>query len=275
MNAATKPFFEISLAQWSLHRALFAQKLANLDFAKAARTFGIDAVEYVNRFFQDKATDKDYLAEMNRRAEGEGVRNLLIMCDGEGRLGDPDKASRLRAVSNHYRWVEAAKFLGCHSIRVNAASEGTFDEQLELAADGLRRLTEFASELDIHVIVENHGGLSSHGGWLTQVIRGVDHPYCGTLPDFGNFKVRDDEWYDRYKGVEELMPFAKAVSAKSHEFDDDGNDTKTDYFRMMTIVINAGYRSYVGIEYEGDGLDEPEGILATKRLLERVRENFV
>jgi L-ribulose-5-phosphate 3-epimerase len=275
MNAANEPFFQISLAQWSLHRALFAKKLAHLDFAKAARTFGIDAVEYVNRFFQDKANDKDYLKEMKRRAEGEGVKSLLIMCDGEGRLGDPNKAERLRAVSNHFRWVEAAKFLGCHSIRVNAASEGNFDEQRDLAADGLRRLTEFSSELDIDVIVENHGGLSSNGRWLSEVMSRVDHPRCGTLPDFGNFKVSDGDWYDRYKGVEELMPFAKAVSAKSHEFDASGNDTQTDYFRMMGIVINAGYRSYVGIEYEGDGLDEPEGILATKRLLERVRDNFV
>lgn len=193
------------------------------------------------------------------------------MCDGEGALGDPDDTKRTQAVENHYRWVTAAAFLGCHSIRVNAQSTGAFEEQQRLAADGLRRLTEFGAQHNINVIVENHGGLSSNGAWLAGVMRAVDHPRCGTLPDFGNFRVADDEWYDRYQGVRELMPFAKAVSAKSHDFDDQGNERHTDYMRMMRIVLDAGYRGWVGIEYEGDELPEPEGIRATKVLLERVR----
>jgi sugar phosphate isomerase/epimerase len=193
------------------------------------------------------------------------------MCDGEGALGDPDDAARTTAVENHYRWVEAARHLGCHSIRVNAQSRGTPDEQRALAADGLRRLTEFAAERDINVIVENHGGLSSNGTWLTSVMRAVDHPRCGTLPDFGNFQIGEGEWYDRYQGVAELMPFAKAVSAKSHDFDEQGNETGTDFMRMMHIVLDAGYRGHVGIEYEGSRLSEPDGIRATKALLERVR----
>jgi L-ribulose-5-phosphate 3-epimerase len=267
--------FRISLAQWSLHKTLFAGKLDNLDFARTAREgFGIHAIEYVNQFFTDKAKDETYLGEMKRRAEANGVKSLLIMVDGEGRLGDPDPGKRSEAVENHHKWVAAAKFLGCHSIRVNAASEGAYEEQAKLAADGLRRLAEYGASHDLNVIVENHGGLSSNGAWLVEVMKKVDHPRCGTLPDFGNFRVSDDETYDRYEGVAEMMPYAKAVSAKSHEFDAEGNETQTDYGRMMRIVIDAGYRGYVGIEFEGDGLDEPEGIRRTKVLLERVRDEM-
>ena len=265
------PLFRISLAEWSLHRTLRAGRLDNLDFPGAARTdYGLDAVEYVNSFFKDKAEDRSYLRDLQGRADAHGVTSLLIMCDGEGALGDPDADLRTRAVENHYRWVTAAAFLGCHSIRVNAQSSGSPDEQRRLAADGLRRLTEFAEQHEINVIVENHGGLSSNGAWLASVMTAVDHPRCGTLPDFGNFRVAEDEMYDRYRGVAELMPFAKAVSAKSHDFDDLGNERDTDYMRMMRIVLDAGYRGYVGIECEGETLPEPEGIRATKALLERV-----
>ena len=274
-QSSKEPLFKISLAQWSLHRSLRNGEIDNLDFARIAKKeFGIEAIEYVNQFFADKAKDQNYLQQMKKRKDDEGVLNLLIMCDGEGHLGDPDEEKRTQAVENHYKWVEAAKFLGCHSIRVNAHSEGSYEEQMKLAADGLRRLTEFGAEHDINVIVENHGGLSSNGKWLVGVMKMVDHPRCGTLPDFGNFRISDDEQYDRYQGVKELMPYAKAVSAKSHDFDEAGNETGTDYLRMMKIVVNAGYKGYVGIEYEGDQLDEFEGIKATKQLLARVRDEI-
>ena len=208
------------------------------------------------------------------RCDDYGVRSLLIMCDGEGALGDPDEAARTQAVENHYRWVEAARFLGCHSIRVNAQSAGTADEQRDLAADGLRRLTEFAAPMEINVVVENHGGWSSNGQWLASVMEAVDHPRCGTLPDFGNFQTSPGEWYDRYQGMAELMPYAKAVSAKSHAFDEQGNETQTDFFRTVGIVYEAGYRGFLGIEYEGTELSEPDGIRATKALLERVIATF-
>ena len=270
-----KPLFQISLAQWSLHKALFAKQLDNLDFAKVSKNeYGITAVEYVNQFFKDKAKDQTYLSEMKKRAKDLGVENRLIMIDGEGALGDADPAKRLQAVENHYKWVEAAKFLGCFCIRVNAQSSGSYDEQLERAADGLRRLTEFGAKHKISVIVENHGGLSSNGEWLSAVIKKVKHPRCGTLPDFGNFNLGNGQQYDRYKGVKELMPLAKAVSAKSHDFDEQGNEIHTDYKRMMQIVLDAGYHSYVGIEYEGNKLSEAEGIRATKKLLERVRSEL-
>ncbi len=273
--AKPEPLFRISLAEWSLHRALGAGELDHLDFARAAvEDYGCEGVEYVNTFFFDRAEDQTYLAEMMMRADDQGIPSLLIMCDREGRLGDPDAAARTTAVENHYKWLGAAQFLRCHSIRVNAASEGSFEEQQRLAADGLRRLCERGDEHGLNVIVENHGGLSSNGAWLAGVMELVDHPRCGTLPDFGNFRIAGDEWYDYYTGVEELMPYAKAVSAKSYDFDDQGNDTRLDYERLLRIVLDAGYRGYVGIEYEGEGLSEPDGIRATKALLERIRETL-
>ena len=270
VDPVAAPRFKISLAEWSLHKTLFAGKLDNLDFPKAAKQqFGIDAVEYVNQFFKDKAKDSDYLAELTKRAADEGVTNVLVMCDGLGNLGDPDSAARAKAIENHFPWVEAAKRLGCHSIRVNASSAGSFEEQQKLAADGLGRLADYASQMQMNVIVENHGGLSSNGAWLAGVMQLVAKPNCGTLPDFGTFHD-----YDRYRGVEELMPFAKGVSAKSHEFDDAGNEVRTDYERMLRLVVGAGYHGYVGIEYEGTALPEADGILATKKLLDRIRANM-
>ncbi|QYK48538.1 MAG: sugar phosphate isomerase/epimerase [Phycisphaeraceae bacterium] len=267
----------ISLAQWSLHRALFAKELDNLDFARTAReSYGIEAVEYVNAFFFDKARDASYIGEMRKRADGEGVKSLLIMCDREGELAHSDEAKRKQSVENHRKWLEAAAALGCHSIRVNAAGDAPWDERMRHAADGLRALVDLAEPYGLNVIVENHGSLSSNGEWLAGVMKMVDHPRCGTLPDFGNFcldwsRASDPEaWYDRYKGVSELMPYAKGVSAKSHEFDADGNEVRTNYRRMMKIVRDSGYTGYVGIEYEGDKHSEPEGIRLTKALLDLI-----
>ena len=199
---ASAPWFEISLAQWSLNRAFRAGTLDAMDFARIAkRDYGISAIEYVNQFYMETLTD-GVVAELRKRADGEGVTSILIMCDREGRLGDPDLAERGKAVSNHHRWVHAAKTLGCHAIRVNAASLGTFEEQQKLAADGLRALAQYADGYGINVIVENHGGLSSNGSWLAGVMKLAAHPRVGTLPDFGNFRISPTEEYDRYKGTE-------------------------------------------------------------------------
>lgn len=273
--------FRISLAQWSLHRAIFAGEIDPLEFPRIARQdYEIEAVEYVNQFYVDHGQDAPYLKKLRSVADGEGVRSLLIMCDGEGALGDPHPSLRKEAVENHRKWLEAARLLGCHSIRVNAASDPDLDpeEQQRLVADGLRALCEIADPYSIDVLVENHGGPSSNGEWLAGLIQKVDHPRAGTLPDFGNFLIEADAadpsgglWYDRYRGVGELMPYAKAVSAKSHDFDEHGAETATDFTRMMQIVLDAGYRGWVGIEYEGSTLSEPDGIRATKTLLERVR----
>jgi len=206
-----KPPFRISLAQWSLHKTFFGKKADAADFPKIAKKdYGIEAVEYVNQFYKDKKGKAEYFTTLRKSCDDLGVTSVLIMCDGEGALGDADPKKRTKAVENHYAWVEAAKTLGCHSIRVNAQSSGTPDEQTERAADGLRALTEWAAKLQIHVIVENHGGLSSNGAWLAGVMKKVNLPGCGTLPDFGNFNLGNGKEYDRYLGVTELMPFAKA-----------------------------------------------------------------
>lgn len=269
-------FFKISLAEWSLNKQLFGGQLTNMDFpAKAKNDFGINAVEYVNQFFKDKAKDQAYLSELKQRCGDLGVTSVLIMCDGEGGLGDTQEKRRMEAVENHKKWVEAAQFLGCHSIRVNAYGEGSREDVAKAATDGLGRLSQFAKDFKVNVIVENHGGYSSDGKWLSKVIADTKMDNCGTLPDFGNFCITRDnneckEWYDRYLGTEEMMPFAKGVSAKAMDFDESGNCVETDYSKMLRIVKEAGYRGHIGIEYEGGKLSEDEGIRATKALLERV-----
>lgn len=261
----------ISLAQWSLHRAIFSGSLDPLRFPEVTMTrYGLAGCEYVNAFYKDKIGTKGYLAKLKKVADDHGVASLLIMCDGEGALGDEDEKKRIQAVDNHKRWLEAAKFLGCHAIRVNAYSTGSWEEQLDRAADGLARLSEVAKGYDLDVVVENHGGLSSNGAWLAEVMKRVDRPNCGTLPDFGNFDLGGGRSYDRYRGVTELMPFAKAVSAKSRAFKKDGEEAETDFRRMMKIVQDAEFEGWVGIEWEGGTPSEHDGILATKRLLEKV-----
>ena len=268
---AEGPAFRISLAQWSFHRELFGGEMDNLEFAHRAASLGLFAVEYVNQFFMDRAGDDRYFQRMKDRSDSAGVRNLLIMCDGQGAVGDPDPVARARVVDSHHKWIEAATLLGCRAIRVNAESRGDYAEQQALAADGLRRLCELADGYRMDVLVENHGGLSSDGAWLAGVMEKVDHPRIGTLPDFGNFRISAEEEYDRYRGVEELMPWARAVSAKSYAFDAAGNETTIDYERMMDIVLAAGYDGYVGIEFEGSGSAE-QGVRRTKALLERIRD---
>ncbi|GAA4173657.1 MULTISPECIES: TIM barrel protein [Sphingobacterium] len=264
---AKKDWFDISLAEWSLHKTLFKGDLNNLDFPViAAKKYGIYGVEYVNQFFKDKANDNNYLTELNMRAKDNGVRNVLIMVDGEGNLGDEDETKRKQAVQNHYKWISAANFLGCHAIRVNAAGKGTPDEVSKRVVESLTALSDIGKKAGISIIVENHGGISSHGDWLAKTLKAVGSKYCGSLPDLGNFYE-----YDRYQGVTDLMPYAHGVSAKTHDFDANGNEIQIDYERMLKIVKKAKFKGYVGIEYEGSKLSEEEGIFATKKLLERLR----
>lgn len=259
-------FFRISLAEWSLNGALFDGKLDNLDFpAYAKERFDIHAVEYVNQFFP--SASKKYARELLRRTTDLNINNVLIMIDGEGELGDQYEPKRKRSVERHFAWIECAEVLGCHSIRVNAAGSGSKEEVASAVIKSLTELCTFADDYGINVIVENHGGYSSNGAWLASVISEVGMDNCGTLPDFGNFMISRTESYDRYKGVRELMPYAKGVSAKSRAFDDQGHEINSDYFRLLKIVKEAGYRGYIGIEYEGRNLSEDEGIMATKKLL--------
>ena len=273
------PLYKISLAEWSINQPLRKGTMQHLDFAKIARSAGIDAIEYVNQFFMDKATDASYLAEMNARAKGEGVTQVLIMCDQEGSLGDPDAAKRQQAVENHHKWVTAAKTLGCHSIRVNAYSAGTPEEQGKLVADGLHKLCEFADGHGLNVIIENHGGMSSNAKWLMSTIERADHKRAGTLPDFGNFSISRPternptaklESYDSYVGVREMMPLAKGVSVKPTVWDFHGKSGPIDLPKMMKIVVDAGYHGYCGIEHGASGR-ELESIRELREQLEAAR----
>lgn len=269
-------FFKMSLAEWSLHRTLFDKKMDHLDFAAKSRSFGFEGVEYVNGFFKDKAKDMPYLKEMKSRANNEGQDNVLIMIDGEGAMADPNDEKRLLAIENHYKWVEAAHFLGCHAIRVNLAGGIDKTEAVKASVDSLTKLSDFSKDSGINILVENHGGFSSNGEWMNQVFSQLKNENCGTLPDFGNFCITKDKQgncineYDRYKGMKELLPFAKAVSAKSYNFNENGEDTRIDYYRIMKMVKESGYNGFVGVEYEGTVMSEEKGIELTRDLLIRV-----
>ena len=277
-------FFEIGLAEWSLNKAIDKGEITNMDFPSIAKNdYGINIIEYVNQFFMDKATNKKYLNELLSRTKDLGVTNHLIMIDDEGNLGNTDKLKRNIAVDNHKKWVEAAKFLGCDSIRVNAQGEGSRESVSTAAIEGLGSLADFALDYDINVIVENHGGYSSDGKWLMNVIQSTSRSNVGTLPDFGNFCI-SGSWgstqeecsnkYDKYLGVTEMMPYAKSVSAKSYDFDEEGNCMETDFYKMLEIVKKSGYNKYISIEYEGTRLSEYEGIRKTKELLEKVGKSI-
>ncbi|MBO0357989.1 sugar phosphate isomerase/epimerase [Hymenobacter sp. BT186] len=282
---AAKPFFEISLAEWSLHKALFSKQISNLDFPVIARKqYGIGAVEYVNQFFKDKAKDQKYLSELLQRCRDNGVKNHLIMIDGEGDLGAPDATERAKTIENHYQWVDAAHYLGCASIRVNAYGKGSMEDVQQAAADSLSKLGEYAQKANLNVIVENHGSYSSNGEWLLATIKKANRRNVGILPDFGNFCVKRAtgdlyrgnclEEYDKYKAVQQWMPVAKGVSAKTLDFDATGNCLETDYNKMFQLIKASGFKGYVGIEYEGEKLSEEEGIRKTKALLERVAKTL-
>ena len=277
---------EISLAEWSYHRSIEAGKLDHLDFAmKAKNEFGISAVEYVNGLFGSKKTNfkeagksSKYLSEMLKRSKDAGVVNHLIMVDEEGDLAGLKEKDRLKAVDNHRKWLEAAKFLQCKTVRVNLHGDGPTEDKKKVSIDSLGRLGAMAATMDLNVVVENHGSDSSKGFWLASIMKEVNKPNVGTLPDFGNFCITHpwgttqdgcDDAYDRYKGIEEMLPYAKGVSAKSYDFDAEGEQPLIDYKRMLDIVKSSGFRGYIGIEFEGNTQPEEEGIRKTKALIEK------
>lgn len=276
----SEPFFKISLAQWSLNKAVNDEGADPFDFAKDAKALGFEGVEYVSQLYKDEIDSLGLHAVVEKlmsESKKYNVENVLIMIDEEGSLASTNDEERKTAIENHYKWVDAAQYLGCHSIRVNAHGEGSYDDVAEAAVKGLSKLSEYAKNKNINILVENHGGYTSNGEWLANVMKKVGKSNCGTLPDFGNFcqtkdygSINDEnckDAYDLYKGVYELMPYAKAVSAKSYDFDTNGNQPKIDYLKMLQIVKDAGYTGYIGVEYEGNNLSEKEGIIATKKLL--------
>lgn len=262
--------FKISLAEWSLNKTLRAGKMTNLDFPRMAKQdYGIDCIEFVDQFFQDKAKDMPYLRELKHRAESEGVSMGLIMLDTTGDLGAPDKAARDKAVEKTFEWIDAAKFLGCRMIRINARGPQNADELREHVAESGVRLADFAAERKLSVGIENHGGLSSNPEWLVSVMKAVNKPNFGILPDFGNFP----QTVNRYDAVEMFMPYAKGVSAKASQFTEDGLVRETDYFRMMRIVRDGGYYGFVGVESGATSQEgEADAIRKTRDLLKRVRQ---
>ena len=271
---------KLSLAQWSLHRQFFDGHINPNDFASIAiNTYGIKAVEYVNQFYKDLGKDEKFWISMKERADNVDVKSLLIMVDDEGDLGLSNDKERKKSVENHFKWVNAAKILGCHSIRVNAFGEDSKEAFRTAIIDSMGQLSDYAARENINVIIENHGLFSSDAKLITDIVKHVNKPNFGTFPDFGNWclsakwgSTQGDcsEAYDRYQGVSEFLPFAKAVSAKSYNFNAKGEDTIIDYFKMLQIVKDSGYSGYIGIEYEGEILSEHEGILATKALIEKV-----
>jgi sugar phosphate isomerase/epimerase len=269
----------ISLAQWSLHRNLWSAELDNLDFPRvAAEKFGIFHIEWVSQFFQDKAEDRAYLQQMKDQCDRYGVQSLLIMVDGEGNLGAPDPDERMQAVANHRKWIDAAAFLGAYAIRVNGNGLGDPGDIHKALVTSLRELSDIAAEENISILVENHGMRkpdvgwtadvpSTNGAWLAGVLAAVDRPNVGALPDFGNFYE-----YDRYQGVEDLLPYAHGISAKTNLFDDQGEETQTSFKRMFDLINASGFDGHIGVEYEGpddSGLTEYQGIQKTIDLIKR------
>jgi sugar phosphate isomerase/epimerase len=282
MSSANNKELKLSLAEWSIHRSLQDGLLKAEDFPSIAKNdFGISAVEYVNSFYKEHATDIEFWKMMRSKTDSLGVKNLLIMVDEEGDLGNPNAEERDIAVANHYKWVDAAKILGCHSIRINAFGDGTKEEVQAAMIDALKKLCTYAIKDSINVLIENHGLYSSDGVWVTEIMKQVNMPNCGTLPDFGNWCTSHkwgstepgkecNEIYDRYQGVSEFLPFAHGVSAKSYVFNEQGDEKVIDYYRMLKIVNDSDFNGYIGIEYEGLPLSEPDGIRATKSLIEKV-----
>ncbi len=282
-TAMTTPDKELklSLAEWSIHRALEKGELNAENFASIAKNdFGISAVEYVNSFYKEHATDAAFWKKMRRTADSLGVKSLLIMVDEEGDLGNSNTEERNKAVENHYKWIDAASILGCHSIRINAFGDGPKEAVQAAMVDALKQLCTYASKANINVLIENHGLYSADGQWVVEIMNQVDMANVGTLPDFGNW-CTSHKWgstepgkectsaYDRYQGVSETLPFAKGVSAKSYGFNEQGEETVIDYGKMLKMVKNSDFNGYIGIEYEGSPLSESEGIRATKALLEK------
>ena len=289
---ASKPFFKLSLAQWSIHKMVFTEGVDPYTFAEKAKGWGFKGLEYVSGLYYkelkasnfSEAAMASFVEKNNTESKKHGMKNLLIMIDGQGNLATKNDVERKAAVENHYKWVDAASAMGCYAIRVNLAGGKTAEQWTASSVNGLTQLASYAKDKNINVIVENHGGFSSNGKLLAAVISKVNMDNCGTLPDFGNFCISKSDpsqdiftcenRYDTYKGMKELMVYAKAVSAKSYDFDDEGNETNLDYKRILQIVKNAEYSGYIGVEYEGSNLDEEAGIIATRDLLVKASKNL-
>ena len=285
-------FFKLSLAQWSLNKAIRGGEMDPYLFAEKSSELGFTGLEYVNQLYDDvmKSEDKssaiqEFILKNNQLADENGVENVLIMIDDEGDLADENEDMRLIAIDNHKLWIDTAAAMNCSSIRLNLYGSKDVETWKALSIESLSELGNHAKGTGLNVIVENHGRITSNIPELMNVINGVNMENVGTLPDFGNFCMADEGYgsvfdgtcetmYDFYQGVEEMMPKAFAVSAKSNDFDENGDEKTIDYMRMLKIVKSFGYTGYIGVEYEGERLSEIEGIKATRDLLIKVGQSI-
>jgi sugar phosphate isomerase/epimerase len=282
--AQKKRSYGISLAAWSLHRTIGEGpgKRAMLDMPQMAREeWDFDAIELVNNMLL--TWEKPYFDRLIKNAADQNVKILLIMVDGQGRIGGDTEEKRAEAVKKHSFWIDVAGDMGCHSIRMNwsGAARNVAEKPEELKAfigrsvPGIRTLCDYGDKKNINVTIENHGGASSVPSALKKLIAAVDHERFGTLPDFGGFSRNDDRSFkiDIYDAIDLLMTDAKAVSAKCYDFDDQtGLETTLDYPRLIEIVADKhDYTGYIGVEYEGRRQGEFDGIRACNELLKKLR----
>ena len=257
--------FQIGIQEYTFHRWIGSGKLDHLDYPALAKDkLGITHIEYWNRPFKEKHTDKKYVGELVKRTTGEGMKNVLILVDAKNQLDSKDAQARSQAVDEHKGWVDCAAQLGCDAIRVNCRSGGNRDENLENAAMGLGALCDYAKETGVKIVIEPHGGNSQDPDWLLAAMKKINKPNAGLLPDFNNFGR-----YNRYDGVIKSLPYAPAVCAKALRFDDKGNETNTDFYKMIKIIYDSSYSGVISIEFEGHRVDPIEGSLKTKALIQK------
>ena len=302
-NNIDKSKLDIGLQMYSFAPLIMQGKFDLLGFPDLVKnTYGINGAEYWSIPFMGRENDKDFLNDIKRRSDDNGVDNLIILVDdidiktmqSGPSLASSNKNDRDTAIDYHKKWIDVAKEIGCHSIRVNLKSDESDNKKiLDNSSESISRLIEFSKQDNISIVIENHGGITADADWLVSLIKNVDNKYVGTLPDFGDYNFCVDRGalnfddigkvcknqYDKYLGVKKLMPYAKGVSAKSHEFGKDGEELSTNYSRMIKIISESNYKGYITIEYEGammgmfggEGtyLNPHEGILATKKLINK------
>jgi L-ribulose-5-phosphate 3-epimerase len=250
-RAADRPTRDdISLAAWSLNRSFFvAQKWKLLDLPRIVRTeFDINGIELVNQFFENPMMR--YLRELKANAAKFGVTFVLIMVDGEGDMIAPDKNERMQAAIAHRKWVDIAHYLGCHAIRCNLGgstrdtSWKTDKDMVSRATESCGNLLEYAKGADLNVVLENHGGASSDADIMVSLMKAINHPNIGTLPDFGNVNPGDDH----ADVLRKIAPYAKGISVKASWRPDGTHNPAWDLEKMIRICQEAGYHGFWGIE---------------------------
>jgi L-ribulose-5-phosphate 3-epimerase len=243
----------ISLAQWALVEEVRAGKWKTLDFPRIAREdFGIDGIEFVNTLFESPTT-MNYLNTMKKNAADHGVTCVLIMCDAEGDACAPTKETRRQFEINHRKWIDAAQYLGCHSIRINCIGPKNVnkEEALKWSAETCSMMMEYAIPAGISVLIENHGGVSNDADFMVALMKEVNSRYLGILPDWrqpgGDF--------DNVEFLRKTLPYAGGMSFRNQP-------TEELTARMIKLAHETGFRGWYGIESSGR-----EAVKISKQLL--------